>query len=192
MNFKTVLPALPEARSFAVLLLLAFALFAPLGVSLHATNTVANPASGACELMSGSVEMDCCCAGPSVPDPVAKSCCSAPAPAEGLAKVGTQRCTCESNPLAPSDELPPVQFTALAPEADPSTQLVAAMHAASLTLAAPTHAVSLPPLCEPRRRRASRPVPSATSGLENNGTAQWLGLLRGTNSRLAFLSINRC
>ncbi|MFT4709083.1 MAG: hypothetical protein ACI8Q9_000201 [Planctomycetota bacterium] len=192
-------------RPWCVLLLVAFALFAPLAGAYGTANGASNPVSmnaymgaGGCSMslagVSSSAMEDCCCAAPvtsSAPIQVAptatKSCCTEPAN-EAPVQVPqlVNRCNCESSPLAPHSPVPGARINATVPAPDPSSTLVELMLAASYRPGSPLLWANLPvsgPI--PDSLAPTRMVESCTSG------ANRIGILRGQATRLALLATLR-
>jgi hypothetical protein len=192
MSTKSITRHLPEVHSLGVLLLLIFALFAPIGLSFA---QVSAPSSGpwdGCAMMSSSSKTSCCCTSTGTVQPAPQGCCSAKAPSTDSVSVTAPRCTCDSKPIPPSDNLPTAHYNLLAPESDTSAQLLANISAAGSILASSPMYPPLPTARDSLQALTTRGTVPIQNELALPGSAHWLGLLRGTRTRLALLATNRC
>lgn len=188
-------------RSWSVLLLVAFSLFAPLAGAFGAG--VAVPlgsalATGGCSMSTvsmGPSEMEdgCCCAAPVVPvQDATESCCSDPAKnVPGEAPQLNDRCKCESSPQAPHSPASGASTHATVPAPDPSSTLVELMVAARHQPSSPMFWASVP--ASERQGRAPCPGSLAPTRIVDSCTssANRIGILRGQATRLALLATLR-
>ncbi len=187
-------------RPWCLVLLVAFALFAPLAGALGAEvyqPIAPSMGAGGCSMSAlpmGNVAMeDCCCAIPVALAPTATgTCCTAPVkqvPIEAPRLV--DNCNCESSPQAPHSPRSGARTLATPPASDPSSTLVELMVAASHQPSSPQYWTSAPSpeVCgkapSPNSLAPTRIGDFCISGVNR------VGVLRGQATRLALLATLR-